>query len=117
VNWESGGHNIQEKIADYASAILKSKPGKTAFINFAIKITKECDCLAKDDPKIAPDVGIFASCDPVAIDQASFDLINRAAAGDVFKLAHPNRNGLEQLHHAAGLGLGNLKYDLIEVGL
>jgi len=115
VNWGAGGDTIQEKMAEYAYAVLKSKR-KAAFINFATKITKECDCLAKDDPRIAPDVGILASFDPVALDKASYGLAVIAAGKDIFKESHPLRDGMKQLKHAVKLGLGTLEYELIEVG-
>lgn len=115
VNWNSGENVIQEKMIEYTKAVLKGKERKSAFLNFAVKITKECDCLAKDDPRIAPDVGIFASRDPVSIDKACTDLINQACGRDIFKQAHPKRDGTKQLKHASRLGLGNLDYDLIKL--
>jgi len=115
VRWEAGGGLIQEKMAEYAKAVLEGKQGKTFFINFAIKITKECDCLAKDDPRIAPDVGILASCDPVALDKASLDLVLERSKKDVFSQAHPERDANKQLHHAATLGVGNLDYTLCTI--
>ncbi|MBU2221624.1 MAG: DUF362 domain-containing protein, partial [Candidatus Omnitrophica bacterium] len=116
-NWEAGGKYIQEKMVEYASAVLDKKKQKLACINFAIKITKECDCLAKDDPRISPDVGIFASIDPVSIDKACLDKIISACEKDVFRQAHPQRDGMRQLEYAQGLGLGNMDYELIEVKL
>ena len=113
VDWEAGGDVIQEKIVEYAKAVLKGKEKKCAFLNFALKITKECDCLAKDDPRIAPDIGILACDDPVSIDKASMDLINKACGRDIFKQVHPDRDGLKQLEYASKLGLGNLNYELI----
>jgi len=115
VNWEAGGSSIQEKMIEYASAVLANKEGKAAFLNFAIKITQECDCLAKDDPRVAPDVGILASMDPVSIDKASFDMINKACGKDIFKELHPNRDGGKQLNYAQALGLGNLEYELVNI--
>jgi len=115
VNWEAGGSSIQEKMIEYASAVLKNKKRSSAFINFATKITKECDCLAKDDPRIAPDIGIFASRDPVSLDQACYDAVFNACGKDIFKEAHPSRDGSKQLHYAHELGLGELQYELIEV--
>lgn len=113
VNWESGGDTIQEKMVEYAKAVLLGKKEKAAFINFAVKITKECDCLAKDDPKISPDVGILASLDPVSIDKASYDLVVGACGKDIFKQEHPNRDGLKQLRYAQQIGLGSLEYELV----
>jgi uncharacterized Fe-S center protein len=117
LDWEAGGNNIQEKMAEYAKAALKNKAGRAVFINFALKITKECDCIAKDDPAIAPDVGIFISQDPVSIDKASMDLVNEACGRDIFKQAHPGRDGLKQLLHASGIGLGNMDYELIKTAI
>jgi len=115
VKWESGESRIQERMVEYASAVLTSVKKKALFINFLTRITKECDCLAKDDPRISPDVGILASSDPVSIDQASIDLIKQACGRDIFKEAHPNRDGSKQLLHASKLGLGNLEYELIKL--
>lgn len=115
VKWEAGGGVIQEKMAEYALAVLQGKRGKSFFVNFAVKITKECDCLAKDDPRIAPDVGILASPDPVALDKASLDLVLQRAQKDVFRQAHPERDATKQLHHAASLGVGNLDYRIITI--
>lgn len=115
VDWEAGGGIIQKKMIEYARAVLKGRQGKVAFLNFALKITAECDCLAKDDPRIAPDIGIFASRDPVSIDKACFDLINASCGRDIFKEAHPKRNGFQQLRYASELGLGSLEYDLVNL--
>lgn len=113
--WEQGGNVIQEKMVEYAGAVLRAKRGKSAFFNFCLKITAECDCLAKDDPAMAPDVGILAANDPVALDQASFDLVVQTAGRDVFKLAHPKRDGFKQLRHAEQIGLGTRDYELVRV--
>ena len=115
VQWEAGGDLIQEKMVEYAMAALRGKQRKAFFLNFALKITKECDCLAKDDPAIAPDVGIFASSDPVSVDQASLDLVTQAAGKDVFRQAHPGRDAVKQLRHAESLGIGTREYKLIRI--
>ncbi len=115
LKWEAGGDLIQEKMIEYAGAVLSNKKNKAAFFNFCLKITQECDCLAKDDPRIVGDIGILASVDPVAIDKAGFDLVNKAAGKDIFRQVHPKRDGTKQLNYAAKLGLGNLEYELIEV--
>lgn len=115
LDWEAGGSRVGPKMTEYAKAVLDTKKGKAAFFNFANHITAECDCLAKDDPSIAPDVGILASSDPVAIDKASLDLVLKEAKRDVFKEAHPGRDGMRQLEYAAGLKLGSLDYELTEV--
>ena len=95
--------------------MLKDKKNKTGFINFAVKINKECDCWGAENPRIAPDVGILASNDPVSIDKASFDLVNKTCGKDIFKAVHPDQDGLKQLRYAQEIGLGSLDYELIEL--
>ena len=116
IHWEGGSGNIQEKMMEYVKAVLSGKEEKSAFINFAIKITKECDCLAKDDPRISPDIGIFASKDPVSVDKACFDMIKQACGKDIFKEAWPNRDWSKQLNYAQNLGIGSMDYELIKQG-
>ncbi len=115
VDWEAGGNVIQEKMVEYTKAVLQGKEKKCVFFNFATKITQECDCLAQDDPRIVPDIGICAASDPVSIDKACLDLVKKRAGKDVFKAVHPKRDGLTQLRYASGLGLGSLEYNLITV--
>lgn len=107
------GALVQEKMVEYAGAVLNRKKGKAGFINFAVKINKECDCWGEETPRISPDTGIFASRDPVSIDRASFDMVLKACGRDVFSQAHPDQDGMIQLKYAQSLGLGSLDYDLI----
>ena len=113
VNWGSGADLIQEKMVEHAAGVLKNKKKNSVFINFATKITKECDCLAKDDPRVCPDIGIFISCDPVSVDKACLDAVTKKCGRDIFRKLHPERDGQKQLRHAVSLGLGNLEYELI----
>jgi uncharacterized Fe-S center protein len=115
VNWGSGAGTLQEKMAEYAYAVLHGRKNNI-FINVATKITAECDCLAQDDPRIVADVGILVSSDPVALDQASYDLVCQKAGGkDVFKEAHPKSESRKQLGHAENLGMGTKKYELVKL--
>ncbi|MBU0548449.1 MAG: DUF362 domain-containing protein [Candidatus Omnitrophica bacterium] len=111
----NAGEKVQYKMAEYALAVLKDKKNKAGFINFAVRINKECDCWDADNPRIAPDIGILASNDPVSIDKASFDLVNKACGKNIFKAAHPEQDGMKQLKYAQEIGLGNLDYELIEL--
>jgi uncharacterized Fe-S center protein len=78
VRWKTDGKTVQEKTAEYALAALYGKQNKCGFLNFLTNITPDCDCFPWNDTPIAPDIGIVASKDPVAIDQASVSLVNRA---------------------------------------
>jgi uncharacterized Fe-S center protein len=114
ISWGESSDNVQEKMAEFALGVMNDKKGKILFLNYAFKITKECDCLAKDDPAVAPDVGIFASTDPVAIDKASADMINAESRTDAFKREWPHIDWAKQLEYGAQIGLGNLEYELVE---
>jgi uncharacterized Fe-S center protein len=109
------GDDLQKKMVEYTYAILKDRKGKAGYLNFALRINKECDCWRYGNQRIAPDVGIFASMDPVAIDKASLDLVNNACGKEVFKEFHPDQNPYLQLQYAEELGLGSTDYELIEV--
>jgi uncharacterized Fe-S center protein len=111
----AAGDRVQYKMVEYALAVLKNKKNGTGFVNFAIRINKECDCWSMENPRIAPDVGILASVDPVSVDKASLDLVNRACGKDIFKVTHPEQDGIKQLRYAQELGLGSLDYELIEL--
>ncbi len=118
--WESRG--IQEKIAEYALAVLKDKPN--FHVNFVMDVSPNCDCWGMNDHAIVADIGILASFDPVAVDRASVDLVNKApalaesciggkAAGDKFTLAQPDTDWRIGLDYAEKIGLGSQEYELI----
>jgi uncharacterized Fe-S center protein len=115
VDFNAGISDVQEKMAEYAFAALRGKEKKALFINFALRISQECDCWPKDFPLIAPDVGILLSRDPVAADKASMDAVIKACGKDAFKEAHPDVDGMKQLKHAEAIGLGTMEYELINV--
>jgi uncharacterized protein len=109
------GDELVEKMVEYAYTVLRNRQNDTCYLNFALRINQECDCWSLENRQVAPDVGILASLDPVSIDKASFDLVNRACGRDIFKEIHPRPNGPKQLEHAAHLGLGSLDYELVEL--
>lgn len=128
IDWSSDTKAVQEKMAEFAYGAVKDKKGKCAYINFLLDITPHCDCHSWSDNIIVPDVGILASTDPVAIDQASVDLINRQAGmadsklkdnfspgQDKFLGVYPKVDYNIQLQHAEALGLGFREYELVEI--
>lgn len=115
ISWGETNTNIQEKMAEFALGVMKDKEGRIAFLNYAMRITRDCDCLAKDEPPVAPDIGILASMDPVALDKATADLVNEAAKRDVFKKEWPESDWTAQLTYGAEIGLGSLEYELVEM--
>lgn len=115
IKWNETVKNLQEKMAEYALGVHKSKDKKIGYMNFLQKMTKNCDCMAKDEPYIMRDIGILASDDPVAIDKASVDLMNKIFGSDLFKSIYPNVDYNIQLNYGFEIGLGNIDYELIEI--
>ncbi|GMO10849.1 MAG: DUF362 domain-containing protein [Endomicrobiia bacterium] len=113
LDWDEGSATVQEKIVEYAVGVLKNKNG--AYINFLNHISKYCDCfsLAKNGP-LMYDIGIIAGVDPVAVDQASYDVVNKAFGKNFFKDIYPEIDPNIQLSYAEKLGLGCRNYVLME---
>lgn len=124
INWKTESSSLQEKIVEYAYAVLKNKQGKAGFINFLLDISPNCDCWNYNDTPIVPDVGILASTDPIAIDQACIDLVNAQpslpnsaidlpAGADKFRGIYPEIDWNFQLAYGEQIGLGSRNYQLI----
>ena len=127
MDWEGQGEEFLERMSEYAWAAVKDKQGKVGYMNFLINITPDCDCVPWSDVPIVPDIGILASLDPVALDQASYDLVNAQVGREDSHLKCNHKSGEDkfvglgrvdgrfQLSHGEILGLGSRKYTLVEV--
>ncbi|MDI6800195.1 MAG: DUF362 domain-containing protein [Actinomycetota bacterium] len=113
VNWQTSPGVIAEKICEYVKGALKGKETKSGFFNFVMNVTPDCDCWSWSDAPIAQDIGILASKDIVAIDQASADLVNESAGRDLFASLHPHTDGSVQLEYGQKIGLGSRTFRLI----
>lgn len=129
IQWNTDIPLFQKKMVEYMFAVLKGKKGRAAFMNFLTQISPACDCYGHNDAPIVRDLGIMASMDPVSIDQASADMVNRqeALAGscletnkgpgeDKFRGIYPKIDWTIQLDYAEKLGLGHRDYELITIG-
>jgi len=112
--WDEDAPRVQEKMAEYARAVQSLFRGKIAFVNFALKITKDCDCMATRQPSIVDDIGILSSTDPVALDQASIDLVIERAGRDVFRKGY-DVDWSAQLRHGEKIGLGRTAHELVRL--
>lgn len=114
-DWSVMGPELQERIVEHAQAVVHAKKGRICYVTAAQGITKDCDCLGKSQPSLVEDIGLLASFDPVAIDQAVLDLFKERAGRTLESMSYPNTDGSIQLEYAESLGLGERKYELIEV--
>nr|WP_319375281.1 DUF362 domain-containing protein [uncultured Methanoregula sp.] len=128
IDWETEIPQFMERMVEYAYGAVLGKENKVGYMNFLIRITPECDCFPFSDAPIVADIGILASKDPVAIDAASFDLVNQQQGyedsdltahhhqgEDKFKGVHPQTDGCRQLEYAEEIGMGSRMYDLITI--
>lgn len=116
-DWDKDIKILECNIAEHAKGVLTGKEGRAAFINFAISITSDCDCMGNPDHNIVKDIGILGSTDPVAVDAAAIALMEKTAGKPLDKISkYPNLNGKWQIEHAEKIGLGSRKYELIEIG-
>ena len=128
IQWNEAASLVMKKMAEYASGALTNKTGKTLFLNFITQVSPACDCYGHADAPIVNDIGICASTDPVALDQACADLVNAAPGnpntalasglepgGDKFRGVHPDIDWEVQLEHAEQLGIGTRQYELVRL--
>lgn len=129
-NWNAN-EILGRKMAEYSQAVCDGRP--TFHISLVRDISPDCDCHGENDAPILPDVGIFASFDPVALDQACVDACLHATPmpnsqlsdnladphwhhhHDNFLDSNPNVRWKETLEHAEKIGLGTREYELIQM--
>jgi uncharacterized Fe-S center protein len=107
--------NAQKKVVEYVMGVLKGKEDKVAYFTFLMNITPDCDCWNYNDKRLVEDIGILASRDIVAIEQASLDLLNEKAGRDVFHEIYPVVDCQSQVDYAEKMGLGSKEYELISL--
>jgi uncharacterized Fe-S center protein len=114
--WTADHDSFLESMAEAASTIMDYKKDKIAFINVMCNMSVDCDCCAKAEDPCMKDIGILASLDPVALDQACVDLVyNSEDDGKTHLIERiESRNGTHTIDTAEKLGVGTKKYKLIE---
>jgi len=110
-------NDFLESMADAASAVVDYFKGNMVFINIMCNMSVDCDCCAVAEDPCLNDIGILASLDPIAIDQACIDLVNKSndKGKDHFMERVNSRNGVHTIEAATKLRFGTREYDLIEV--
>jgi len=128
VAWNQEVPVFLETMVEYTAGVVKGKEKKCVYVNFITDVAPACDCYPYNDAVIVNDIGIVASTDLVAIDQASVDLVNQATGNptsclksglksgeDKFKALYPNIDWPIQLEYAEKIGLGSRDYELISI--
>ena len=128
IQWNGSIPIFQKKMVEHAYGAVQKKKGKVLYLNFLTHISPACDCYGYSDAPIVNDIGILSSEDPVAIDQASVDLVNGEAGNrssklqknwnpgeDKFRAIYPEVDWGIQLAYAEEIGMGTRKYELIKI--
>jgi len=128
VQWNETIPIFQKKMVEHAYGVVQKKKGKVLCLNFLIQISPACDCYGHSDTPIVNDIGILSSEDPVAIDQASVDLVNAEFGNrssklsknwnpgeDKFRALYPEVDWTIQLAYGEEIGLGKRDYELIKI--
>jgi hypothetical protein len=111
-NWSATYEQLQRKIVEHAWGVAIAKRDKALYVNFLTRISKDCDCMG-GYRKIVPDIGVLIAADPVALDAASLDLVEKRAGQPLTALSYdiPHR---VQIEYAREIGFGNPDYQLVE---
>ena len=113
--WSTEQDKFLEAMADSAWAVSKHFEGKIAYINVMCNLSVDCDCCAVAEDPCMKDIGILASLDPVAVDQACIDLVYQSddPGKDYFIERVESRHGVHTIEAAAQLGVGSREYELV----
>ncbi len=127
--WDESVEILCRKMAEYTKAVLDGRP--SFHISLVVDVSPNCDCHSENDASVIPDIGLFASFDPVALDQACADAVMAAPiiggtlltdeikkhgeCSDHFHTMHPDTHWQTTLEHCEDLGLGTRDYELTEI--
>ena len=128
IQWNESIPIFQKKMVEHAYGAVQKKKGKALYLNFLTQISPACDCYGYSDTPIVNDIGILSSEDPVAIDQASVDLVNGEEGNrssklsgawksgeNKFRAIYPEVDWNIQLAYAEEIRLGTREYELIKI--
>ena len=110
--WSGDQDAFLESMAEAGKSVVDYLDGNILYINVMNRLSVDCDCDGNPAEPDMHDIGILASCDPVALDQACIDLVYSAEDGDSLVERIESRNGLHTLEHAEEIGLGSRTNEL-----
>lgn len=115
--WTADQDSFLESMADAASSVVKYFHGNMAFVNVMKNLSVDCDCCAVAEDPCMADIGMMASLDPIAIDQACLDMVyaSKDPGRDHLVERIETRHGVHTVEAAAQLGFGSREYELVEL--
>lgn len=113
--WGGDQDAFLESMAEAGKSVVEALDGNILYINVMNRLSVDCDCDGSPAEPDMHDIGILASYDPVALDQACVDLVYQAEDGASLIQRMESRNGLHTLEHAEAIGLGSRTYELVNI--
>ena len=115
--WTADHDSFLESMAEAAESVVEYFKGDIVYVNVMKNMSVDCDCCAVAEDPCMADIGILASLDPIAIDQACLDLVyaSKDPGRDHLLERIESRNGVHTIEAAAALGYGSREYELIEI--
>lgn len=113
--WGGDQDAFLESMAEAGKSVVDYLEGNILYINVMNRLSVDCDCDGNPAEPDMHDIGILASYDPVALDQACIDLVYSAQDGDSLVERIESRNGLHTLKHGEDIGLGSRTYELVNI--
>ncbi|MBP9676072.1 MAG: DUF362 domain-containing protein [Anaerolineaceae bacterium] len=113
--WGGDQDSFLESMAEAAKGVADYLGENILYINVMNNLSVDCDCDSNPAAPTMADIGILASLDPVALDQACVDLVYAAPDGADLIERMESRNGIHTLEHAAAIGLGSRVYELVPI--
>ena len=115
--WTADHDSFLESMADAASSVVQYFHGNMAFVNVMKNLSVDCDCCAVAEDPCMADIGMMASLDPIAIDQACLDMVyaSKDPGRDHLVERIESRHGVHTVEAAAQLGFGSREYELVEL--
>lgn len=110
IKYDENAVKLQEKMVEYALGVKNTLGSRLVCINLLYGITKNCDCMSKEETPILSDIGIVGGTDPVAVDKATLDIMGK----DTLKQIYPDIDPEVQIRHGEKIKLGFSDYELIE---
>jgi len=114
-DWKVGSAEMQRRMAEQAAALYHRKGGKMAYVSFLVNISKDCDCIGHPSSVKVPDIGVLAGLEPLAIEQATLDLVREHSGQGLCERYWPRIDPMIALKHAEKMGMGSPAYVITTV--
>jgi uncharacterized protein len=116
-DWKVGSVEMQRKMVEQTAGFHHQKAGKVAYVSCLVNVSKDCDCIGKASEIVIDDIGVLAGFAPLAVEQATLDLIHERSGRTITEHYWPDFDPTVAIEHGKRLGLGSTDYEITEVSV